>query len=72
MENSDQRLFGNLGVPLICAQLSIYQRLRFIDEFNQIVRGSIVVSIPACHAGDPGSIPGLRVFNTFVNNTAGS
>ena len=21
-------------------------------------RGSIVVSIPACHAGDPGSIPG--------------
>ena len=25
-------------------------------------RGSIVVSIPACHAGDPGSIPGLGVF----------
>jgi hypothetical protein len=24
-------------------------------------RGSIVVSIPACHAGDPGSIPGLGV-----------
>jgi hypothetical protein len=24
--------------------------------------GSIVVSIPACHAGDPGSIPGRRVF----------
>ena len=23
---------------------------------------SIVVSIPACHAGDPGSIPGLGVF----------
>jgi hypothetical protein len=23
------------------------------------IRGSIVVSIPACHAGDPGSIPGL-------------
>ena len=22
------------------------------------VLGSIVVSIPACHAGDPGSIPG--------------
>lgn len=26
------------------------------------VSGSIVVSIPACHAGDPGSIPGLRDF----------
>jgi hypothetical protein len=25
-------------------------------------RGSIVVSIPACHAGDPGSIPGLGAF----------
>ena len=24
-------------------------------------RGSIVVSIPACHAGDPGSIPGSGV-----------
>ena len=24
------------------------------------VFGSIVVSIPACHAGDPGSIPGRR------------
>ena len=27
-----------------------------------IFRGSIVVSIPACHAGDPGSIPGSGVF----------
>ena len=26
-----------------------------------IIRGSIVVSIPACHAGDPGSIPGSGV-----------
>ncbi len=25
-------------------------------------RGSIVVSIPACHAGNPGSIPGLGAF----------
>ena len=25
------------------------------------VLGSIVVSIPACHAGDPGSIPGRGV-----------
>ncbi|CAD5177353.1 unnamed protein product, partial [Musa acuminata subsp. malaccensis] len=29
-------------------------------------RCSIVVSIPACHAGDPGSIPGNGVcFNHF-------
>ena len=27
-----------------------------------ILLGSIVVSISACHAEDPGSIPGLRVF----------
>ena len=26
------------------------------------ILGSIVVSIPACHAGDPGSIPGRGVF----------
>ena len=29
-------------------------------------RGSIVVSIPACHAGDPGSIPGLGVLLFFL------
>ena len=28
-------------------------------------RCSIVVSIPACHAGDPGSIPGNGVFSIF-------
>ena len=27
-----------------------------------LIRGSIVVSIPACHAGNPGSIPGLGAF----------
>ena len=27
------------------------------------IRGSIVVSISACHAEDPGSIPGRGVFN---------
>ena len=33
-------------------------------------RCSIVVSIPACHAGDPGSIPGngeSKHFNFFFN-----
>ena len=30
------------------------------------IRDSIVVIIPACHAGNPGSIPGLGVF--YFNN----
>jgi hypothetical protein len=30
------------------------------------VLGSIVVSIPACHAGDPGSIPGRGGFFFFA------
>jgi hypothetical protein len=29
------------------------------------IRNSIEVSIPACHAGDPGSIPGFGVFLFF-------
>ena len=33
-------------------------------------RGSIVVSIPACHAGDPGSIPGPGVLFLLVNPPA--
>ena len=37
------------------------------SEFVSVVDGarilvSIVVSIPACHAGDPGSIPGREAF----------
>ena len=39
---------------------------RFVGQrfkFGRIsFSGSIEVSIPACHAGDPGSIPGRRVF----------
>ena len=37
----------------------------FVDidlTLNAMIRGSIVASIPACHAGDPGSIPGRGVF----------
>ena len=30
---------------------------------------SIVVSIPACHAGDPGSIPGRGAFSCFVGRS---
>ena len=32
------------------------------------LRGSIVVSIPACHAGDPGSIPGHGAFYFYLYN----
>ena len=42
-----------------------YMYLLYISYIN--VRGSIVVSIPACHAGDPGSIPGLGVFLQLNN-----
>ena len=39
---------------------------RKLDTLLDIIfRGSIVVSIPACHAGDPGSIPGRGVFSAF-------
>jgi hypothetical protein len=30
------------------------------------IRDSLVARISACHAGDPGSIPGLGVFTTFL------
>jgi hypothetical protein len=33
---------------------------------DNAVLGSIVVSIPACHAGDPGSIPGQEDFRAFL------
>ena len=39
----------------------LWHPLRFVNEsrsFNIQIRGSIVVSISACHADDPGSIPG--------------
>lgn len=40
--------------------------IRKYDNFKfPNFRGSIVVSIPACHAGNPGSIPGLGAFLIF-------
>ena len=38
-----------------------FMNLAYIEPFLSI-RGSIVASISACHAEDPGSIPGLGVF----------
>ena len=37
-----------------------YCILKFVVDVQ--IRGSIVVSISACHADDPGSIPGRGVF----------
>ena len=36
-----------------------------LEPIMSEVLGSIVVSIPACHAGDPGSIPGRGAFFFF-------
>jgi hypothetical protein len=41
-----------------------YIREYVVQVYEQI-RDSIVVSIPACHAGDPGSIPGRGAFFLF-------
>ena len=35
------------------------------------VLGSIVVSIPACHAGDPGSIPGRGAISSQLGHSQG-
>ena len=39
-----------------------YDRLHYVPSQNNNIRCSTVVSIPACHAGDPGSIPGAGAF----------
>ena len=41
-----------------------------LPDFIPKFRDSIVVSIPACHAGDPGSIPGPGVLFLLVNPRA--
>ena len=58
----------------------LYSFLAFVYNFSHIVeikkfdplrhasRCSIVVSIPACHAGDPGSIPGNGASRFFHLN----
>ena len=43
------------STPTVCTFLGS-------KTMKRVIRGSTVVSIPACHAGDPGSIPGLGGF----------
>ena len=42
---------------------------RYVMKTYKQIRVSIVVSIPACHAGDPGSIPGLGVLFFVLRGT---
>ena len=42
-----------------------YRYPRFPTTLTSNSRVSIVVSIPACHAGDPGSIPGHGVQSEY-------
>ena len=44
-----------------------YGILKFVVDVQ--IRGSIVVSISACHADDPGSIPGCGVFRLHNKET---
>ena len=39
----------------------------YSKQYFEYIRDSIVVSIPACHAGDRGSIPRLGVFFLFLS-----
>ncbi|KRZ54184.1 hypothetical protein T02_12431 [Trichinella nativa] len=44
-------------LPVVVLKILIVNRNTFNAQKSKVL-GSIVVSIPACHAGDPGSIPG--------------
>ena len=46
---------GGIEPPTLGLQIEYYAAKLSMSSF----RGSIVVSIPACHAGDSGSIPGF-------------
>ena len=50
---------SSTGTPVILMPVTINCKELFR------IRGSIVVSISACHAEDPGSIPGGGVFQLF-------
>ena len=48
--------------------LQIKKLIKYSQLFYLYIRDSIVVSIPACHAGDRGSIPRLGVFFCSISN----
>ena len=55
---------------------TLYIKTAYFQAVNSQILGSIVVSIPACHAGDPGSIPGrgglFELRYLFTKSTEGS
>ena len=59
-----------IGVCTRCAHVfsaAVWQSKRRNVVTIYQIRGSIVVSISACHAEDPGSIPGRGVFAYVIN-----
>ena len=56
----------------VCHDLCAYNVITFSEAVRQFrarsmrVRGSVVVSISACHAEDPGSIPGRGISTHIV------
>ena len=51
---------GVCVVCVVCCVCFVCENVWAVDVGEILV--SIVVSIPACHAGDPGSIPGREAF----------
>ena len=51
---------GVCVVCVVCCVCLVCENVLAVDVGEILV--SIVVSIPACHAGDPGSIPGREAF----------
>ena len=52
-------------LKLLVSGVSSFRNMAWRQARRSIVRDSIVVSISACHADDPGSIPGRGVFCSF-------
>ena len=47
----------------------LFKLILLLNFYNIFIGCSIVVSIPACHAGDRGSIPRNRVFSFFCTHS---
>ena len=56
---------------VLLSKLGDWEHLKggFLAQTDKQIRVSIVVSIPACHAGDPGSIPGRGAFFSTIRYT---
>ena len=59
-------MLKNENLLIVC----YFDEILYEEISNIACRCSIVVSIPACHAGDPGSIPGNGEFFYFSQSEA--